>query len=79
MDKPMDEYLKPGAAAEILDLTAEAIRVRARRGELWAVKRASVCWLEREAVLELQRKAVGENCFYPTLGVESKGADDATE
>jgi excisionase family DNA binding protein len=66
--KPMGEYLTTDEAAEILDVTAEAIRYRARQGELGAVKRGGRWWVERDQVLDLKRKVAGKDKYDPTRG-----------
>jgi len=60
MDKPMGKYLTTDEAAEILDVTSEAVRYRARRGQLGAVKRGGMWWVERAAVLQLKRDLQAE-------------------
>jgi excisionase family DNA binding protein len=66
--KPMGDYLTTDEAAEILDVTPEAIRYRARQGELGAVKRGGRWWVEHDKVEELKRRVAGKDKFDPTRG-----------
>jgi excisionase family DNA binding protein len=69
----IDNYITTNEAAEILDVTAEAVRRHARNGRFGALKRGGIWWLEHEAILEYKRRTAGQDRYDPTKreGAES--------
>jgi excisionase family DNA binding protein len=67
-----EEYLTSKEAAEILDLTPEGLRRKARLGQLEAVKRGGVWWFLRESVNEYAEKVEGKARHDPTRGREEE-------
>jgi hypothetical protein len=62
----IDDYITTNEAAEILDVTPEAVRRHARNGRFGARKRGGIWWLEHDAILEYQHHTAGRDRYDPT-------------
>jgi hypothetical protein len=65
-----EDYLTSREAAEILDLTPEGLRRKARLGQLDATKRGGVWWFVRESVEQYAATVEGKSRHDPTRGRE---------
>jgi excisionase family DNA binding protein len=65
-----EDYLTTNEAAEILHLTGEGLRRKARLGQLEATKRGGVWWFLRESVEEYAVRVEGKSRHDPTRGRE---------
>ncbi len=64
----LSDYLTTDEAAEIVGLTPAALRRRARAGELGAVKRGGIWWLQRDEVTQYAVRVQGKALNDPTRG-----------
>ena len=67
-----EDYLTTNEAADMLDLTPEGLRRKARLGQLEAVKRGGIWWYLRDSVEHYAERVEGKSRHDPTRGQEDK-------